>query len=319
MSFSGFTGVAIGIVFLYLMLSLMCTVINEIVATVLKTRATFLAATIREIIDDPAVLAAFYSNGLISTSQAAANGPASGGAPQTTPKDTKHPSYFDAKNVAMAILASLSAADRAAPTQAGFPTMAAIEKLVGDMPDSALRGVLAASIATSQGELENLRDNIATWFDTAMDRLSGAYKRRTKLISIIVGFVLAAAVNADTYVVGKALWNDDTLRNQIVSTAGDVLKDGKPSGCTETDSGRQVGCLVDKLKTQDAMLRPLPLGWSRDDLPKDGGWPVFILGKLLAFIWTGLALSLGAPFWFDMLQNVMNLRGAGPNPAEKPS
>jgi hypothetical protein len=34
-------------------------------------------------------------------------------------------------------------------------------------------------------------------------------------------------------------------------------------------------------------------------------------------LWTGLALSLGAPFWFDTLQKFMNVRGAGKKPDEE--
>jgi hypothetical protein len=40
--------------------------------------------------------------------------------------------------------------------------------------------------------------------------------------------------------------------------------------------------------------------------------------KLLGLIITALAVSLGAPFWFDLLNKVMNIRGTGVKPEEKP-
>ena len=41
---------------------------------------------------------------------------------------------------------------------------------------------------------------------------------------------------------------------------------------------------------------------------------------ILGWLITGLAVSLGAPFWFDMLKTFVNVRGAGQKPAEtKPS
>jgi hypothetical protein len=40
----------------------------------------------------------------------------------------------------------------------------------------------------------------------------------------------------------------------------------------------------------------------------------FWLTKVLGWFVTGLALSLGAPFWFDLLGKFMNIRGAGPKP-----
>jgi len=53
----------------------------------------------------------------------------------------------------------------------------------------------------------------------------------------------------------------------------------------------------------------VPLGWSRATAPHDF-WSG--LGKVLGLLVTGFAVSLGAPFWFDLLNKVSNLRGAGP-------
>jgi len=56
------------------------------------------------------------------------------------------------------------------------------------------------------------------------------------------------------------------------------------------------------------------LGW-RDagDLKDVSKWAERIIGWLL----TILAVSLGAPFWFDVLNRFMNLRSAGNAPSEK--
>jgi hypothetical protein len=40
--------------------------------------------------------------------------------------------------------------------------------------------------------------------------------------------------------------------------------------------------------------------------------------KLLGLLLTGIAISLGAPFWFDLLNKVVSIRSAGRSPAEKP-
>src|SRR6266508_1095891 len=42
-----------------------------------------------------------------------------------------------------------------------------------------------------------------------------------------------------------------------------------------------------------------------------------ILLKLAGIFITALAARQGAPFWFDILKRVVNLRGTGANPAEK--
>ena len=52
----------------------------------------------------------------------------------------------------------------------------------------------------------------------------------------------------------------------------------------------------------------LPVGWDRADprtIPNNfGGWLIKIIGWLL----TAIAISLGAPFWFDLLNKFMVVR-----------
>jgi hypothetical protein len=43
-----------------------------------------------------------------------------------------------------------------------------------------------------------------------------------------------------------------------------------------------------------------------------------IVSKLVGFLLTAFALSLGAPFWFDTLNKLINIRTAGRAPDEKP-
>ena len=40
--------------------------------------------------------------------------------------------------------------------------------------------------------------------------------------------------------------------------------------------------------------------------------------KVVGLLFTALAISLGAPFWFDMLNRVVSIRAAGRAPDEKP-
>src|SRR5208282_1737985 len=56
---------------------------------------------------------------------------------------------------------------------------------------------------------------LSTWFDSAMDRVGGAYKRWTQLVSFIVALILAAALNIDAVAVAKALWVQPKLAEQL--------------------------------------------------------------------------------------------------------
>jgi hypothetical protein len=373
MGLSGFVDIGIGLIFMYLVLSLVCTTVNELIATSLKWRAKDLEKTLTQIIDNGQLKDAFYNNGLISNTTRASRGgePAPGVAPAANiqtgeapakgnetdaagnPKDTEHPSYLDGRTFALALLDSLTVTKKgqevlqkkeeqagASPAEAKdaaaqpktFPTFEDIKKIAGGLPDSNIRDVLLANLATGEQTVTDLRNNVAAWFDSAMDRLSGNYKRRLKVLSLIIGVIVAFAFNADSVSVGKALWGDEALRGQIVGAAAHYVNDPpKAVDCKNSDPQKEFDCNLNVLKQQEALLRPFPIGWPdqrlADQWKKDttsGGWwwwfaaliGVLFL-KIVGCLWTGLALSLGAPFWFDLLQKFMNIRGAGTKPDDE--
>jgi hypothetical protein len=197
-----------------------------------------------------------------------------------------------------------------------------IKQSVSDLPDSNIRDALLAQLAIADGNVEQLRDSVATWFDGAMDRLGGVYKRKLKWISLGVGIVVAAFVNADSFAVSQALWSDDGLRAQMAQVADTVVKDhdaaaslAKANGSAGTDASG--GDIVSAFRSAQDQLRPLPLGWSYfcAHLPIGSGLiALALLYKVFGLVLTGFALSLGAPFWFDLLSKLMNIRGTGPKP-----
>ena len=293
MTQSAIIEIAIGLILMYLVLSLLCTVINEYIATCLKLRAKDLQKSIKELLDHEPLLTNFYDQGLIGGSKEASGG--------------HHSSYFDGKTVAMALIGALNPANP-------IPGFADVEAAVKALPaDSNIRSTLLALLTESDGKLSQLRTSIAGWYDSAMDRLSGVYTRKVKVISLIVGIALAIVLNADSLRVAKVLWDNASLRTQIVEATGSYLK-----ACGDKCAVVQPKSLDDVKKqvtaTTDA-LQLLPIGWP-EALPQTGGWAMlwWWIIKICGLLITGIALSLGAPFWFDLLQKFMNLRGAGNKP-----
>jgi hypothetical protein len=275
--------VAIGLVLLYLMLSLLCTVINEMLSSLVSLRAATLAQGLQRLIDDTTLKAAFSNHGLIGGSTSVAG--------------AKPPSYLAGRTFALALLSSL---DPAKPV----PVIGDIQQAAQQLPDSNIRDMLLAELSVCSGDLVQLRDGVAHWFDNEMDRLGGVYKRNMKRIALIVGLGIAVALNADTIAVTHALWRDGTLRSVIMQNASTVAASsgGTPAAAVEA-------------------LRPLPLGWPclLESCYTAAGAPgsdaAFWLSKCAGLLITGLALSLGAPFWFDVLSKFVNMRSSGPKPA----
>ncbi|HYW59165.1 MAG TPA: hypothetical protein VE909_01480 [Xanthobacteraceae bacterium] len=308
--------IAIGLTLMYLMLSLACTVINEFIATQLDLRAKSLHAGLIELLDDPTVRQAFYAQGVISgTRMALTNsgrmlwyairGVRPSAAPPEAPVD--HPSYMSADSFVSGMIGALTTGSMAAGQSA--PTFDDLKAAVEKLPPSQIKGALLTKLTTAQNDLVKFRLGLATWFDDSMERVSGAYKRHLRLITIFVALAIAVALNADTFAVGYALWANPALRAQMVAVSEQTQKNAlpNPSGATPTD-------VATALANANNALRPmLPVGWPLTP-PGDGPLWWFWLVKALGWIVTGLALSLGAPFWFDTLSKFINIRGAGPKP-----
>ena len=122
MGFSSFVDIAIGLIFMYLVLSLMCTTINELIATQFEWRAKSLSKAMTQLIDNEELRKAFYNYGLIANAKSASRGgePPPGAPPNQTPakggeadaagkpKETGHPAYLDGRTFALALLDSVT-------------------------------------------------------------------------------------------------------------------------------------------------------------------------------------------------------------------
>jgi hypothetical protein len=314
--------VAIALILMYLVLSLIVTVVNEAVATAVDLRALNLKGAIADLIDDPVLKNSFYDHGLIAGINAATAGTQSRfsrciaylyqwltGASNIS--DGGHVSYLSGQTFALAVLGSVD-------TTKPLPTFDDIRNAVEHLPDTNVRDALLAQLVTANGDLQKLRDNVATWFDRSMDRVSGVYKRHLKQISFVIGLLLVLAANADTVKVAGSLWTDASLRAGMVQTASNLLANQKSpdGGASASDPGGKFSEAIKKVSDAEKQLRPLPLGWKLSSAPNKFSpelvW--ILLGKVLGLVLTAIAISLGAPFWFDLLSMFMRVRGTGEKP-----
>ncbi len=289
MSTNAMIDIAIGLILMYLVLSLICMVVNEIIATATRLRARTLRAGVTKLIDNVQMLQVFNDHGLISGTEAALKG--------------KGPSYLSSRTFAAAILDSF---DSEKPQIDYQEVLAAIDRL----PTSNIKDALKAATADTNS-LDALRANVATWFDSAMDRVSGVYKRQLQLLSFLVGLAIAIALNADTFTVAKALWTDGSLRAEVADTSYQMV------GGTDTEPAA-LGKLRQDLATLRTDIRPLPIGWQSSPGRPDNGWtcsPAGWIGKILGWLFTAFAIMLGAPFWFDLLSKFVKIRASGDKPA----
>lgn len=207
----------------------------------------------------------------------------------------KLPAYINPTQIANALI-DITGIANAAPAQ----MKALIDQKISDPQ---LKDLLNGIVERSTGDIAMVRDQIAAWFDNGMDRVSGVYKRKTQVWSFAIVFLLAAGLNVSAINIGIALW-----QHPMLATTFAPYPSSRP---------------IDALEQLQKL--GVPVGWPYELPEKNAGdkqvnliMPIgikFILGWLI----TTISTLFGAPFWFDTLQQIVRLKGAGPSPAEKQS
>ena len=298
--------VILGLVFVYLLLAIMCTTINEWLAGVLNTRSTNLASGIKQLLDAQpdaggnvnAFVQKFYAHPLISGMWR----PGKSG-------DSGHPVYIPARTFATAVM------DIATSGTSGTITFADLEGGIKALPDGDVKTALLALIQNAHGDLGQAQKNIESWFDDSMDRVSGWYKRKTQMVTVVIAVVLTVAANADTIAIVRTLWKNPTQRALLVQQAQKRTGEGsEPTVSAKYDNKDKPLQPTAIRKVSKGELDALGgvLGWGPAAAALDGpGW----LERVLGWFLTMVAVSLGAPFWFDILNKLVNIRNAGTKPA----
>jgi len=186
--------------------------------------------------------------------------------------------------------------------------------------------------------MENAKAGFKVHYDEIMDRCTDWYKRSVHISLIAIGMVIAIAFDADTFKIFKSLTANPNDRQELMQLAESFVSNNKivdytpaPLDSNATDSSKLVRVseltnLVDSILVNEIQKIPAPLGlgWNPTyteqlaTAEQNGRSAVlFFLIKLFGWFITALAVSLGAPFWFDLLQKVINIRNAGVRPPSR--
>jgi hypothetical protein len=93
---------------------------------------------------------------------------------------------------------------------------------VRQISDSEFNKALMAIVGTAN-TVDQVQQNLETWFNQRMDQVTDAYKRHLTNITLLIGLVLALVLNVDTVQLARALWTDPDLRNKVVVQAQEVV------------------------------------------------------------------------------------------------
>ncbi len=380
---NGALDVVIGLVFIYLLYSLLVTIIQEIIANKFSYRAKFLQKSIMRMLDDKAEdeeMPFFEKYGIIIK--------------KSKPKINSF-SYFFYKHPLIKYLGEKPNNSRPSYIMGGTFAKVVLDLLRGNnikpgeetrtkIQDSLNTGIvkwnnpsfgeegnkaeiknietetlsyLNSIWADAQGDVEKYKVLLEDWFNETMNRTTGWYKKYTQFICFFIGLIIAVVFNVDTIAIAIKLQKDPTLRAQIIQQADAYIK-AHPN-LIEEQKKEQEEIITETNKTidssnpkKDSLLTQIlikvkdsldekyeQIKKKGDSLTKEANDLVrkdiastnqllgigidsykipnsvdnkigFVLMSILGWFITALALSLGAPFWYDLLNKLMKLRSS---------
>jgi hypothetical protein len=317
--------VAIGLVVLYLVMSLFCTAVTEWISRVWSLRARTLKDGIYNLINDDkglkeTIICHPLFRGLSSkTAQKRWWDKIKIGKWEVFTKNEYGPSEIPPATFSQIVL-DILVKDKNVLNKSDKQTVENIEQHIDSVTKNSntremFRSLLnSAKIKTDgwEGVVTEFRTSIEKWFDEAMQRVTGWYKRKTQVIILILAIVICFSLNVDTIGMANSLYVDPSLRASVVAAAEATVEESVADNSTVPTYAQ----LSKQLNGID-----LHIGWTneandRNKTPDNfWGWVVKICGILL----TVFAVALGSPFWFNVLRKIINLRSIGKNnkPAEE--
>ncbi|MDC3954187.1 hypothetical protein [Polyangium jinanense] len=376
MSISTILDVAIGISFVFMLLSVIASAVTEAISGILSLRSVTLRQGVERLLKDRTLTDKVYAHPLIDG---------------LTKDDDSDPSYIPSDLFARALVDAV-AGWKDGTDRSRRPERMGLLRGILSIPLRALKGFfrrlwpkaegggegatkkaavslddfkkrlaeaqdfeedtrVALTALVSDASVKTLEDatqQIAAWFDRAMDSVSGWYKRTAHTLISVVGLFTAVVLNVDTFLVLDSLNRDAVLRESVASAVAESVKSESAVVKTASEvtteqkanaNAKPPEVFVDEKKTEELVRKrvvavkrgldelTLPMGW-----PEGRGFfctptaevtcdrravPATLGGfgrRFGGWLFTAIAIALGAPFWFDLLNKLINLRAAAPPP-----
>ncbi len=285
--------IVIGIVFVLLLFSLLATAILEVLAAALSLRARHLRHTLENMLGEK--INTFVRHPLFRQCTYAAN------YRQARPSAYHLPSYLS-RQVFATVLHDVLYGDDASQTEARLQ----------NMEEGDAKRMLQYLVRRAGNDPSALRAQAELWFDEVMQRSTDWYKRSVKWWLFGIGLALALLFNVDTVQMYHSISSNTTTQRLLVEWASDFA--AQTATLESSDSAaialdQAVVRMDSALQRIEYIRSPLGLGW----YVADGGERAFPwwLSKLLGWLLTAVAVTLGAPFWFDLLRILLNVRRGG--------
>jgi hypothetical protein len=224
---------------------------------------------------------------------------------------TGFPSYIPSRQFASTLIDVIARgpSEQVYPVSSQPVTSASLRAAAAQLPSAKLQRVVLSALDTAGDDLDRTRRELEKWFDGSMDRVSGWYKRRTQIVLFCIGLALAIVLNLDALTVAARLNADPALSAASIAVAKTIQASGNsPSTAQAQTDLDQINYPIGWESGKTGWPMPGPQACSN---PKTGCQALKFSGIVeMAIGWliTAFAVTLGAPFWFDLLNRFMVIR-----------
>jgi hypothetical protein len=204
-------------------------------------------------------------------------------------------------------------------------------------PKSPLYPTLRRLWEAAMGDVDRFRKGIESYFDGELQRLSGYYRRSIRIVVFGLAVLVAAAGAVDTFSITRSLWRNPGDRAVLLQQADQLAESGSatsdpttpgalegiqeacrkahPSDNSTISNPDEAAAAYAKVRTcvSDALDHLTGLGVIDHAVWVDAGgwaddWSNGFVGHAAGVLLTALALTLGAPFWFDLIKRLTGVR-----------
>ena len=310
MDFLNVLSLAIGMITVYLVLALSVTAFNEAIAALLSSRGKWLRRGVASLFSNQArdhgnmaIACKVYDSPYIAYLQRGSR---------------FLPSYLPAWNLLQGMLEAASTTRNRA-----LSTLDDLREAARDLPEgSPIRVGLDNLLDAGDTTVEDFQKRYEAWFATFEAQVMAWYRQKTQLVIGGLSVVVVLSMNVDTLQLVDQLATDPKVRETLAEQGSQLARQpglGAADATLPAASQPALQAAVETVQQRSASLNAsgLKLGWTERAWRSTWQSPLSAIEKLVGLLLSAFAVSMGAPFWFDLLKNLVSIRSVGKNLAEQ--
>jgi hypothetical protein len=170
-----------------------------------------------------------------------------------------------------------------------------------ELADPQIQGI----VAQGEKDIVSVKNNIAGSYEAVRASFQKAYTTKNKTFAVLISFVVVLALNANLIMLYQELAADQVMAQAIVGKAS-TLVSSSPSG-GDSNSSLEESYQKSRKTIGDAVAKFPPI-------VRDSDYPSDFHDRpgsaIIGLVLMGILVSLGAPFWNDVLKGMTGVNNA---------